>query len=322
MICIPVSSLLKSKDLSPHLKCITGENGLNKKIYIPYIQKPGLALAGDTSHIHTGRVQIFGNSEVRYVSKQASPDRKKYLKRFCSSNITCIIVSHNNKPPDDLIRECTKYKIPLMVSKLSTSTFINKITKFLSENLTPSTTIHGVLVDIYGIGVLILGKSGIGKSETALELITHGHRLVADDIVNIKKKPPSSIYGMGSELIKYHMEIRGLGIINIKDLFGVSSVRDQKLIELVIELVDWNENTEYERLGVTENKYRILDVPLPFLKVPVRPGRSLTTIIGVAARNQLLKIKGYHSAMALQEKLTRKLLSGEELDSTTQENVE
>jgi len=118
------------------------------------------------------------------------------------------------------------------------------------------------------------------------------------------------------------MEIRGLGIINIKDLFGVSSVRDQKLIELVIELVDWNENTEYERLGVTENKYRILDVPLPFLKVPVRPGRSLTTIIGVAARNQLLKIKGYHSAMALQEKLTRKLLSGEELDSTTQENVE
>jgi HPr kinase/phosphorylase len=322
MISIPISTLLEDNTIAEYLKCVAGEKGLKNKLYIPYIQKPGLALTGDTSHIHTGRLQIFGASEINYLSKLPVATRKKIISKFCKSNITCIIVTRNNKIPDELIKQCNKNKIPLMLSRLATATFINKATKYLTENLTPSTTIHGVLVDVYGIGVLILGKSGIGKSESALELVMNGHRLVADDIVNIRKKLPASIYGLGSELIKYHMEIRGLGILNIKDLFGVSAVRDQKLIELVIELVDWDKETEYERLGISESTYKILDVPIPFLKIPVRPGRNLTAIIGVAARNQLLKVKGYHSAISLQEKLTRQLLDGEETEIKDEELVE
>src|SRR3989338_7404121 len=255
MVSIPVSQLLKTEEMGATLKCITGEAGLKKNLYIPYIQKPGLALTGDTTHIHTGRVQVFGTSEIRYISQLPTAARRKNIQNFCRAKITCIIVTRNNKIPKELIDACAKYKIPLMSSKLATSTFINKITKFLTENLTPVATIHGVLVDIYGIGVLLLGKSGIGKSETALELVMNGHRLVADDIITIKKKPPASLYGMGSDLIKYHMEIRGLGIINIKDLFGVSAVRDQKLIELVIELVEWDAKTEYERLGIDDSNY-------------------------------------------------------------------
>jgi HPr kinase/phosphorylase len=166
-------------------------------------------------------------------------------------------------------------------------------------------------MDVFGIGVLLLGKSSIGKSECALELVMKGHRLVADDIINIRKKPPSSLYGMGSDLIKYHMEIRGLGIINIKDLFGVASVRDQKLIELVIEIVNWNSKHEYERLGIDEKTHEILGVKTPFIRLPIRPGRSLTSIIEVAARNQLLKLKGYYAAREFQEKMIRELLAGQ-----------
>jgi HPr kinase/phosphorylase len=170
---------------------------------------------------------------------------------------------------------------------------------------------HGVLVEVLGLGVLILGPSGVGKSECGLELVMKGHRLVADDVVNIRKKSPSSLYGFGSDLIKYHMEIRGLGIINIKDLFGVTSVRDQKLIELVIEIVEWNPKREYERLGIDQQTYEILGVKIPFIQLPVRPGRSLTTVIEVAARNHLLKLKGFYSAKEFQAKLTRQLLWGE-----------
>lgn len=171
---------------------------------------------------------------------------------------------------------------------------------------------HGVCLDVFGIGILLLGKSGIGKSECALELIMKGHRLVADDVVIITKDPNKSLYGECASIIKYHMEIRGLGIINIKDLFGVTSVRDQKRIQLVIEMVDWDPKQEYERIGIDEKTYPILNVKLPFLRLPVRPGRSLTSVIEVAARNHLLKLKGYHSAREFEARLAHKLLTGQD----------
>jgi HPr kinase/phosphorylase len=186
--------------------------------------------------------------------------------------------------------------------------FINRVTKWLEQRLSPTTSVHGVLIDALGVGILLLGKSGIGKSEAALELVLRGHRLVADDIVEIHKRPPDMIYGSGSEIIKHHMEIRGLGIINIKDLFGISAVRDQKKVELVVELVDWNDEEEYDRLGVEEQTHLILDVPLPMLRVPIRPGRHIGSIIEVAARNLLLKFQGKHSAREFQERLDRALL--------------
>jgi HPr kinase/phosphorylase len=164
---------------------------------------------------------------------------------------------------------------------------------------------HGVLLDVFGVGILLLGKSGIGKSEIALDLIMRGHRLVADDIVDVKRPSQDAVFGMGSEIIKHHMEIRGLGIINIKDLFGVAAIRERKKIEIVLELVDWDPTVEYDRLGVEDRKYRVLDVEIPMLVVPVRPGRNMTTIIEVAARNHLLKLQGHHSAREFQERLNR-----------------
>lgn len=172
---------------------------------------------------------------------------------------------------------------------------------------TNSTCIHGVFMDIFGVGVLIIGKSGIGKSECALDLVLRGHRLVSDDLVNVKKRQPDTLYGTGSEIIKHHMEIRGLGIINIKDLFGIAAIRDRKLIELVVELQEWDPNTEYDRLGIDEKTYILLDVHIPYIQIPVRPGRNMTSIIEVAARNQLLKMEGHYSARAFQEHLNTEI---------------
>ncbi|MDO8644200.1 MAG: HPr(Ser) kinase/phosphatase, partial [bacterium] len=235
--------------------------------------------------------------------------RKEVAKKICRMDLACFVVTHDNPAPEELIQETKKRNIPLLKTSLETAFFIIRVNKLLEEKLTAHTMLHGVLVDVFGVGILIIGKSGIGKSESALELVMKGHRLIADDVVNIRKQPPHTLFGTGSELIKYHMEIRGLGIINIKDLFGVSSVRDQKVVELVIELMEWQSDQHYERLGLTEQTYDILNVPVPFLRIPVRTGRNLTTIIEVAARNQLLKVKGIHSAQDLEDKLTRELLT-------------
>jgi HPr kinase/phosphorylase len=322
LISLPVREVLDDKDYNLGLEVIAGREGLSKKIVIPQIQKPGLALTGYTANLQPGRIQVLGNSEIDFLKKLAEPKRKEILRKICRIDIACFVVTHGNRPPPALAAEAGRRKIPLMTTPLSTPVFILRVTKFLEEKLTETTNIHGVLLDVYGVGILLVGKSGIGKSECALELVMKGHRLVADDIVHIRKKPPSSLYGMGSELIKYHMEIRGLGIINIKDLFGVASVRDQKLVELVIELVEWDPKREYERLGIDQQTYEILGVKIPLIQLPVRPGRSLTSIIEVAARNQLLKLKGFYSAQEFQEKLTRQLLAGEKGKRHLRELVE
>lgn len=308
MISLPVRRLLTDKNNQLELKLLGGQKGFSKKITIPQIQKPGLALTGDTSNLHPGRIQVLGGSEIRYLSSLSRNNQATVMRKIGRVDIACIVLTRGNRPPPTLLQEALKRGIPLFQTPLPTSTFIIRVTKYLEEQLTETTTIHGVLVDVFGVGILLLGKSGIGKSECALELVMKGHRLVADDAVQIRKKGPDSLYGSGSELIKYHMEIRGLGIINIKDLFGVASVRDQKLIELVVDLVEWSSKDEYERLGIDEQTHEILGVSLPMAQIPVRPGRSLTSVIEVAARNQLLKVKGIYSAQELQEKLTQELL--------------
>ncbi len=310
MLAIPVIQLAKDQDHQLHLHLITGERGLNKKVTIPRIQKPGLALTGDLSGIHTGRIQVLGKSEMAYLQQLTTAQRKKIVEKICSAvDVTCFVVTSNLDPPAPLQDACEQHHIPLFRTHLLTSTFINRVTRFLEDHLTASTCIHGVLLDVYGIGILIIGKSGIGKSECALDLVLRGHRLVADDIVNIKKRPPAQLYGTGSEIIKHHMEIRGLGIINIKDLFGVAAIRDRKLVEVVVELMEWDPRAEYDRLGIEEQKYTLLDVYVPYMQVPVRPGRNITTIIEVAARNQLLKLGGHHSAREFQERLNQEILA-------------
>lgn len=322
MLAIPVIQLAKDRDHQMHLKLLAGERGLSKKITIPRIQKPGLALTGDTSGVHAGRIQVLGESELTYLSSLAAEPRQVVLTAICQVDVTCFVITCGAATPVPLKELCDTHDIPLFQTHLLTSTFINRVTRFLEDHLTASTCIHGVLMDVFGVGMLVIGKSGIGKSEVALDLILRGHRLVADDIVNIKKRPPATLFGMGSEIIKYHMEIRGLGIINIKDLFGIAAIRDRKVVEVVVELQEWDPRAEYDRLGTEERKYTLLDVHLPYIQIPVRPGRNITTIIEVAARNQLLKVGGHHSAREFQEQLHRQLMSQRDPRSSVWEILE
>ncbi len=313
MSSIPISRLLEDSDYNLQLSLVSGSegvHGLNRQITSSRIQKPGLALTGFTEHLHPERVQVFGNTEISYLRTLLAEKQRQVLGQVVTANLACVVVTKNLEVPAALVEACRAAELCLMRTPLLSSTFIQHVQSFLEEALTASTSLHGVLVDVFGVGILILGKSGIGKSEIALDLVMRGHRLVADDVVEVMRKKERAIFGTGGALIRHHMEIRGLGIINIKDLFGVASVRDRKKIELVMELVEWEPNKEYDRLGVDESRFPILDVPVPMASVPVRPGRNMTTIIEVAARNHLLKLQGHHSAREFAEKLSRALEAG------------
>lgn len=306
-ISLTIEELLKDEEYGLGLHLISGERGLGNRITSARLQKPGLALTGYTEYLHPDRVQVLGNTEISYLRQLEEPLAKANIERLCTFPLCCFIITRGLEPPDCLKTAAENAGIPLLVTPLKSSTFISLITKYLEERLLPSTHIHGVLVDVLGVGVLLLGKSGIGKSECALDLVIRGHRLVADDIVYIKKKMPAALVGQAGETIHYHMEIRGLGIINIKELYGVSSIREKKIIDMVLELVEWNPAHEYDRLGIDDLVYNILGVDLPHLRIPVSPGRNLTSIIEVAARNFLLKGIGVHSAREFHEKLLARL---------------
>ncbi len=308
MTSIRVDSLLESEEAGLGLVLLAGKAGLHRLITGPRIQKPGLALTGYTAYLHPERLQVLGLTEISFLSSLTPELRRFGLEKLCALEPSGIAVTRGLEVPAELVELGDKHSTPVFSTTLMSSVFINRVTKWLEERLSPTTSVHGVLIDVLGVGIMLLGKSGIGKSEAALDLVLRGHRLVADDIVEIRKRPPDTIYGSGSEIIKHHMEIRGLGIINIKDLFGISAVRDAKKIELVIELVEWNEDEEYDRLGVEEHKHAILDVAVPMLRIPIRPGRNITSIIEVAARNLLLKFPGKHSALEFQERLNRALI--------------
>jgi len=306
-ISLSIDDMLHDEDYGLDLVLLAGRRGLTNRVYSSRIQKPGLALTGYTEHLHPDRVQVLGNTEISYLRQLTEELGATYIRKLCSFPISCFIVTKGLTPPPFLTDAAEEAGIPLLGTPHQSSTFISLITKFLEESLLPTTHIHGVLVDVLGVGVLLLGKSGIGKSECALDLIIRGHRLVADDIVFLKKKMPAALVGQAGESLQYHMEIRGLGIINIKNIFGVSSIREKKIIDVVIELVEWDAGQEYDRLGIDEEVYTILGVDLPHVRIPVRPGRNLTSIIEVAARNYLLKGMGYHSAREFHEKLLTRL---------------
>ncbi len=287
------------------LTLVAGRKGLKKGIAHPQVQKMGLAMAGFTRFINPKRLQVIGNSEAAYFRTLTTEVQEKVLREICNLDLSCLVVTRNLEIPEILVQEADEKGIPLFRTNLSSTDFIDRVTKFLEEKLAPSQSLHGVLMDVFGVGVLILGKSGIGKSECALDLILRGHRLVADDMVSIQKRFPGVLVGSGFEIIQHHMEVRGLGIINIKSLFGLESIREQKKVELVLELVEWDTQQEYDRLGFEERKYAILGVELPMLRVPVSPARNLTTIIEVAARNHLLKVRGYDSALEFEKRLLR-----------------
>jgi HPr kinase/phosphorylase len=310
MTSIKVARLLEDTDYDLRLQLVAGEDGLDKKISSSRIQKPGLALTGFTEHLHPERVQVFGNTEISYLNTLSEQRQREVLTHLLRSELACIVVTKNLELPATLVDACNRAGVALLKTTLLSSILITQVQSFLDEALTASASLHGVLMDVFGVGILLLGKSGIGKSEIALDLVMRGHRLVADDIVDVTRRTPGTVYGAGNPVIKHHMEIRGLGIINIKDLFGVASVRDRKKIELVIELVEWDPLHEYDRLGVEEQKFTVVGVEIPLAIVPVRPGRNMTTIIEVAGRNHLLKLQGHYSAREFAERLNRAIADG------------
>jgi HPr kinase/phosphorylase len=303
-----VEELIEAKSLQ--LKLVAGAEGLSRLVTSVELQKPALALAGHQQSLHPERIQVLGRSELSYLASLDETVVAARLKEICAAGPPCVVLTWGQAPTEAVEQACRAASVPVFSTPQSTADFIDNTKEFLVERLGPTATTHGVLVDVFGVGVLLLGKSGIGKSEVALDLVLRGHRLVADDIVEIRRSSSFVVVGSGPELIKHHLEIRGLGILNVKDLFGIAAVRDSKRIDLVVELEEWNELEEYDRLGVDEQSHRFLGVDVPLIQLPVRPGRNMSTIIEVAARNQLLKTRGHHSARQFQDRLVRAIADG------------
>jgi HPr kinase/phosphorylase len=308
------AEILRSPILSDlRLRTVAGESGFSRPISWGRIQRPGLAFAGFLAFIKPGRIQILGESELHYLDTMPPDVRAERIASICALPVAAFVITKGQAVPEDLARECRARAIPLLVSDQTTSVVIQNITRVLEDELAPSATVHGVLVDVYGMGVLLLGDSGIGKSECALDLIQRGHRLVADDVVEIRKYPNGALVGRAADMLRYHMELRGIGIINIKHLFGVSAVRSSKSIELVIELERWDPAKTYDRLGLDGQMYSILDRARPFMKLPVASGRNIALLIEIAARNELLKTQGYDAAkefaLKVDEEIARNALS-------------
>ncbi|MDD2365219.1 MAG: HPr(Ser) kinase/phosphatase [Desulfuromonadaceae bacterium] len=306
---LSIRELLKDNEYGLSLTLLTGREGLSNRVTSSRIQKPGLALAGYTQHLHPDRLQVLGNTEISYLQHIDSRIAAENIAAICDFPISSFVVTKGLRPPQLLLDLAEARHIPVLATSHQSSTFISLITKYLEEQLLPTVNMHAVLMDVLGVGVLITGKSGIGKSECALDLVIRGHRLVADDVVFIKKKMPAVLIGQAEESLQYLMEIRGLGIINIKDLYGVSAIRDKKIIDIQLELMEWDELHEYDRLGVDDRTVTIMGIEIPHIVIPVRPGRNLGSIIEVAARNNLLKGMGYHSARDFQERLLARIES-------------
>lgn len=285
------------------LKLITGEDGLDRVIRRPRVQKPGLAFAGYYEYIKQWRVQIIGESETKYLQSLPPRLREKRVRDVVALDVSCFIVTKGIQPLEEFTHECEKRSVPLFSTPAMSSTTITRCTYFLEETMAPRITMHSGLLDVYGIGVLLLGDSGIGKSECALDLVYRGHRLIADDMVVIRRHPNDVLLGYSNDLLRHHMELRGIGIIDIKDLFGVASTRDVKPIDLVVKLEKWVEGTEYDRLGIAGETYELLGVSKPYVRLPVASGRNLALLVEIAARNHLMKLQGYDSARAFTQRI-------------------
>ena len=322
---VTVGGLLRSRPESIGLpiELLSGNPGLERTIVSPHIQKTGLALAGFDEYLRPGRILVFGESEVRYLERQSADQRLTTLAAAFSHDIPCVLITGGWDPPVELLTASERYHVPLLRTPVATPMAIAKLTSWLDDTLAVRQVIHGVLMDILGLGVLIVGESGIGKSECALDLVVRGHRLVADDTVEVRRRAETAVLGTCPELTRHHMEVRGLGVINIRDLFGVASTRTSKRVELVVQLERWDPSREYDRLGLDERFYELLGLNVPLIRMPVAPGRNLAILVEVAARNQLLRARGRHAARDLAARLDETLKGGEaDADVEADEDVE
>src|SRR5262245_22269007 len=289
------------------LELLAGADGLDRIITSPQIQKTGLALAGFHEYLKPGRVLIFGESEIRYLESLDVDSRIASMRLALTHDFPCVLITGGFTPPVELTIEAERAGVPLLKTAIATPTAIAKLASILEDSLAPRTIMHAVLIDVLGLGVLITGESGIGKSECALDLIVRGHRLVADDTVEIRRRQETILIGTCPELTRHHMELRGLGVINVKELFGIASTRSSKRVELVVQLERWHPDREYDRLGLDDVYEEILGMRVPQIRMPVAPGRNIAILVEVAARNQLLRSRGHHAAHELAERLERRL---------------
>lgn len=285
------------------LKLVSGQEGIGRHIAVSDISRPGLEMAGYFTHYPANRVQLLGKTELSFFDMLLPHERIERMKKLCSPETPAIIISHDMNVPEELKIASNEEHVPVLTAKMATTRFSSLLTNFLESKLAPTTAVHGVLVDIYGVGILITGKSGVGKSETALELVKRGHRLVADDCVEIRQEAENTLIGNAPKLIEHLLEIRGIGIIDIMTLFGASAIRSFKRISMVIDLEIWDKNKTYDRLGIEEEKMRIIDTDLTKNTIPVRPGRNLAVIIEVAAMNYRLKRMGVNAAEEFSNRL-------------------
>jgi HPr kinase/phosphorylase len=306
---VTVGALLRSRSevFGLPLELLAGGEGLDRPITSPHIQKTGLALAGFDEYLKPGRVLIFGESEIRYLESLDADARRRAMRLALTRDFPCVVITGGFAPPADLVPEAERARLPLLRTSTATPTAIAKLSSILEDSLAPRSVIHGVLMDILGLGVLIIGESGIGKSECALDLIVRNHRLVADDTVEVRRRQETILIGTCPELTRHHMELRGLGLINVKDLFGIASTRSSKRVELVVQLVRWDPSQEYERLGLDDEFHEVLGLRVPLIRMPVAPGRSIAILVEVAARNQLLRARGQHAARTLAARLEQTL---------------
>jgi len=302
MFTVKLSELVKEFQLEPLSMAETIED---IEITTSDVNRPGLQLSGFMEYFGADRVQIIGKVEMTYLASLSPKDRLKRLDDFFRTGFPCLVIARGQKPFDEMLQVSEKYKIPILRTEDITSRFMSGLIRYLNVMLAPRISQHGVLVEVYGEGILILGESGVGKSETALELVKRGHRLIADDVVEIRRVSDSTLLGSAPENIRHFIEIRGIGILDVKNLYGMGAVKLQENINLVIKLELWNENKMYDRLGLDEQYTDILGISVPSLVIPVRPGRNLAIIVEVAAMNHRQKKMGYNAARFISERFMK-----------------
>jgi len=304
---LSVQELLDARGDVMELEVLTKGVSLESATDDPDVTSPGLALAGHTSRVPGGRMWVFGETEMTYIASLEPDDARGRLAALFAFGVPCAFVTKGQAVPDFFLDVAAEYGVPVLRSTRSTKEFYRRLKPYLEEALAPTTTLHGSLADVYGIGVLFMGDSGVGKSECVLDLVERGHRLVADDLVLVTRQGNDVLIGRGHELQKHHMEIRGIGIIDVQGLFGVRSIRQQKRIEVVVHLELWDQNRAYSRTGLEKDEIDILGVRIPKVTVPLNPGKNVTVIAEVVAMNALLRFTGVESAEAFDRRLKQYL---------------
>jgi HPr kinase/phosphorylase len=300
---ITVAKLIEENRERLDLELLCGEKGLNKRITRNDIHRPGLALAGFVDLFAYRRVQILGNAEIAFLRRLSPEELEHTLENVFKFDLPCVIITNANEPPQVLLDIAERSGIALLRTSFSTTKFVHLFNYYLDDLFAPQTTVHGSLVDVYGVGLLFTGRSSIGKSEIALDLVERGHRLVADDVITVTRSARGLLLGSSNDLLRHHIEIRGVGIIDVQSVFGVQAIRLQKRIEVEVRLVDFDESQDYERLGIEDTTTTVLDVEIPMVTVPIFPGKNITVIAEVIALNYLLKIYGYYPAKEFSKRL-------------------